>query len=256
MSTSDTTNALLTQNEQLALYQGTGRGAGIEGYTVYPRSTAYGEFKVESVFGTRTQALAHEGSLWIGTNTPGTPILDTAALTAYSATTPTMVLFNNNTVASGINIIPLRFKVQATAAGTNGTNWLGQWILDTGKRYTSGGTALTLTSPNTNVATSKTGVQAWFGAITAPAANASRIVHSAGYRTVIKVIGDVTAFEFGGTVGHAVGMPMEGTLQLSQVVNVPAIIIPPQCSLLWHEYAASQSVSASFDYIQLEYAER
>lgn len=256
MSNSDTTNALLTAGDQLAVYQTTGRSAGVEGYQVFPRSTVYGEQYVQPLFGARNPLLAKDGSLFVATNTPGTPIADTAALTGFVATTPTMVLFNGNTVASNRYVYPLRFKAQVTAAGTNGTNWLGQWLIDTGNRYTSGGSSLTIVNPNLSVANSASNVTLKFGAITAPAANASRVVHSAGYRTVIKVIGDIITFEFGGSTPVMPGMPTEGTTQLTQTLNLPALAIPPQCSLLWYEYAASQSVAATFDYLQFEYVER
>jgi hypothetical protein len=257
MSSSDTVNPILTVNRQLASYFSVGKSATAEGaQSSAPRCSPYSEMMMQSVWGARTPGLADEGSLWIGTNVPGTPIIDTAALTAFVATTPTMTIFNGNTVASNKFLYPLRFKAQVTAAGTNGTNWLGQWLIDTGNRYTSGGTTITPVNANLGVANASTAAVVKFGAITAPAANASRIVHSAGYRTVLKVIGDIVDFRFGETAPVTTGMPMEGTLQLNQVVAMPALAIPPQCSLLWYEYAASQSVAASFDYLQLEYVER
>jgi len=257
MSSSDTVNPIFTVNRQLASYFTVGKSATSEGaQSQAPRCSPYSELMVQSVWGGKVPGLADEGSLWVATNVPGTPIIDTAALTAFAATTPTMVIFNGNTVASNKFLYPLRFKAQVTAAGTNGTNWLGQWLIDTGNRYTSGGTTLTLANTNLGVANTTTAAVVKFGAITAPAANASRIIHSAGYRTVIKVIGDVIDFRFGETAPVATGMPLEGTTQLYQTVPLPALAIPPQCSLLWYEYAASQSVAASFDYLQLEYVER
>jgi hypothetical protein len=75
-------------------------------------------------------------------------------------------------------------------------------------------------------------------------------------RTVIKVIGDETIFEFGNTATKSVGMPTDGTLQLSKTCSVPAIALPPQCSLLYYEYGASQGTAAQFDMLVLEYVER
>jgi len=255
MSTSDTTNALLTANKALAAYLTTGRGAVVEGSLTYPRGSIYGEQLVQNIHGVRTPALVDEGSYWVQTNVPGTPVVDTAALTAFVATTPTMVLFNSNPVG-GKSIYPTRFKCQVAAAGTNGTNWLNQWVIDTGNRWTSGGTLLTAANPNLGVLTTVTGGVTHFGAVTAPAANGSRIIAASEMRTVIKVIGDEYTFEFGGSAPSSVGMPTDGTLQLHRTMQLPPLVIAPQQSLCWYEYAAAQSVAASFDYIQLEYVER
>jgi hypothetical protein len=248
-------NVLATANKQLASNLSVGRGLVAEGALAYLRSSLYGELFVQSVMGDRVQAVADEGSYWVQHNVPGTPIVDTAALTAFAATTPTMVLFNSNPVG-GKSIYPTRFKCQVSAAGTNGTNWLNQWLVDTGNRYTSGGTQLTAANPNLGVNVGATGAVAHFGAITAPAANASRIVAASEMRTVIKVIGDEYTFEFGSSNPSSVGMPTEGTLQLHRTMQLPPVVLAPQQSLLWYEYAGSQSVAASFDYICLEYIER
>lgn len=255
MGTSDTVNPLLTANRNLATWLNTGKGQAVEGSLVYPRSSLYGEQLVQNLHGVRVPALIDEGSYWVQRNVPGTPIIDTAALTAFAATTPTMVLVNNNPVG-GKNIYPTRFKCQVSAAGTSGTNWLNQWIVDTGNRYTSGGTLLTAANPNLNVLNTATGALAYFGAITAPAANASRVIAASEMRTVIKVIGDEYTFEFGGSAPSSVGMPTDGTLQLHRTMQLPPVVLAPQQSLLWYEYAASQGTAASFDYIQLEYVER
>lgn len=225
------------------------------GQTGNLRMGRYGEQFVQLYTGVRDHAAADDGSSWVATNVPGTPIVDGAAVTAFVATTPTLVMFNSN-AAGGKTIYPKRFKLQAAAAGTNGTNWLGQWLVDTGNRWTSGGTLLTTANCAIGQTNLATGLVAHFGAVLAPAANASRILHSASYRTVLKVIGDVTTFEWGTSAPTTPGMPTDGTLQLTQVLELPAMPIPPQCSLLWYEYAASQSVAASFDYLQLEYLER
>jgi hypothetical protein len=241
-------------NEQLAEWQTSGKGGTTEGGQAYDRSSLFGEKIVQNLHGVRTPMLAKEGSMWVATNVPGTPIVDPNA-SGFVATTPAMVLFNNNPTG-GAWIYPVRFKHVATAAGTSSTTWDVQWIIDTGNRYTSGGTALTPVNVNPNVLSTKTGAVIHFGAVTAPAANASRIVYADRVRTVIKVIGDETIFEFGGSTPMSVGMPTDGTLQLSKVCQVPAIALPPQCSLLYYEYGASQGTAAQFDMLVLEYAER
>lgn len=255
MSNLDQTVPLLTASKALAAWLTTGKAPVAEGSLAYPRGSLYAEQYVQSIMGIRVPALVDEGSYWVSRNVPGTPILDTAALTAFVATTPTMVLVNNNPVG-GKSIYPTRFKCQVAAAGTSGTNWLNQWIVDTGNRYTSGGTQLTTVNPNLSVLNAATGALAYFGALLAPAANASRIISASEMRTVIKVIGDEYTFEFGGSAPSSVGMPTDGTLQLHRTMQLPPVVLHPQESLLWYEYAASQGTAAQFDYIVLEYIER
>lgn len=257
MSTSDTVNQLLTVNKQLAANFSVGRSATAEGtLTQGARCSPYAEAFMQNITGVRTPAFADEGSYFTFMNVPQTAIVDTAALTAFAATTPTMVVFNSNTVASGKTLYLQRFRCSVSAAGTSGTNWLWQWLLDTGNRWTSGGTLLTEANLNIN-ATQASGAVIHFGAVTAPAANASRIVGAGVGRTVIKVIGDEYTFEFGNSAPVAgAGMPTDGTLQLTKTWQVPPLVIPPQCSALWYEYGASQGTAAQFDNIAVELVAR
>lgn len=255
MSTSDTINGFLTANEQLAQYQTVGRSQTVEGQLEFQRGDGYGAMYVHSLMGTRVPMTAREGSYWVATNTPGTPITSTN-VAAFGATTPALTLFNGNTVASNKYIYPVRMKVVCTAAGTSSTNWINQWLIDSGNRYSSGGSTLTPVSPNMNVASASTNATVKFGALTATAATASRIVGAHQVRTVISVVGDQYEYEFGGSTPGMAGMPLEGTLQLNTLIKLPAIALPPQCTLLWYEYGASQAAAKTFDYIQLEYVER
>lgn len=248
-------NNIVVADDQLALALTIGKSATVEGTPQYMRSSVYGEAIVHSLHGTRTPMLAREGSLWVQTNVPGTPITN-GIVTGFVATTPTLVLFNNNSVASGRYIYPLRCKQQVVAVGATSSDWQGQWILDTGNRWTSGGTLLTVASPNLNVPNTLSGAVIHQGALVAPAANASRIIHSAKYRSVLKVASDVLQFEFGGSTPSTPGMPIEGTLQLNQVMQLPAIALPPQCSLLWYSYGTAMGTADSFDFTQFEYVER
>ena len=137
-----------------------------------------------------------------------------------------------------------RMRLSVTAAGTSGTNWGTSWYTDTGNRYSSGGTLLTCNAVNPNI-TNASGALIHFGAVTATAANAQRQIHSEVGRTVIKVIGDTYTFLFGQTAPASIGMPTEGTLQLHRTFSVPALVIPPNCSVCFDEYAASQGTAAA-----------
>ena len=254
MSTSDTTNALLTANDQLSAFQALGRGKTAEGGLQFPRGSSYGETVMQSLMGAHTPLLAAEGSYWTASNVPGTPITN-AIVTGFVATTPTLVLFNSNPVG-GKSIYPVRFKTQIVAAGTTSSDFQGQILVDTGNRKTSGGTVLTAASPNLNVLNTATGAIITMGAITAPAANASRIIHAQKYRSVIKVASDRYTWEFGGSVPVAQGAPLEGTLQVDMVIQVAPVCLPPQCSLILYTYGTAMGTADSMDFSTFEYVER
>lgn len=253
MSASDTINALLTQNEQLAEWMSTGKSAGVEGYPVYPRDSAFGEQFVQNITGVRTPATAREGSQWVCTNTQGTPILD-AVQTAFSATAPTLCIFNNNPLGGKIIYVE-RVRVTVVAVGASSTNMLSRWIVDTTNRFTSGGSPLTPTNPNTGVLAAATGAIINFGALLAPAATAPRVISVAQVRVVIPSAGDEYTFEFGNSAPISVGM-QDVAGQLSKTIPVVAVPLYPQQSLLWYEFGAAMGTARSFDNIQVEYRER
>ena len=224
------------------------------------RTGRYGDVMVQTLSGAKTVPVAEEGSYYTAINaTAGTGIADTAGNVSFVTTTPTMVLFNGNATtqssgAPGKSVYLDYLVLRATAAGTNGTTWATSQYVDTGNRWSSGGTAIT----PANVAIGSGNVSnavIHFGAITATAANAQRQICAQMVRTVLKVIGDVTVFDYGGTTPVGAGMPQEGTLQLTAVIKCPPIVIPPQCSWCFYEWGASQSVAASFEF-NLGYFER
>lgn len=254
MSNGDTVIPQITANESLAEWQGTGKAAGIEGGLSYPRSSLLGEQIVQALHGTRIPMLAKEGSQWVVTNTQGTAITGQNA-SSFATTTPGLVLVNNN-AANGAWIYPTRLRFSVTAVGTSSANWLSRWLVDTGNRYTSGGTALTPTNVNTNVTATKTGALVYFGAITAAAANASRTVSQQLLRSVIPVANDQVIFDFGNTVVTGAGQAEDGTTVLHQVVSLPPIALPPNSSLLWYDFSGSQAAARTYDNFTLEYVER
>lgn len=256
MANGDTSQPIPTANDQLAFaaQSGGGKSAGTEGYTVYDRHSQYGEGIVQALHGARTPMLAREGSRFVVTNVPGTPITDGNA-SGFVTTTPVLALVNNNPVG-GKWIYPVRFKMTATATGASSSNIDALWYVDTGNRYASGATALTPVSPNLNVSSTLTGAKAYFGAITAAAANAQRLIACDRLRTVIRVIGDEYLWEFGASTQKSVGMATDGSAQVSKTVNVVAVALPPQSSLLLYVYGASQGTAGTWDMIELEYDER
>lgn len=256
MSTSDTTNPLLTVNEQVAAWLTTGRSTSPEGTLIVPRSSGYGEQYMVDLWGTRTPMMAREGSYWLATNAQGTAIADNNQ-SSFSATAGcTLCIFNNNSVASGKYIYPLRAKMVVVAVGTSSTNMIARWVVDSGNRFTSGGTALTPTNPNLNVLAAATGAVINFGALTTTAATgAARTLYNGQVRVVVPSAGDEYTFEFGNSAPRSVGM-IDVAGQFAKNEQCPAIPLPPQCSLLLHTFSGSQAAARSYDNIVIEYAER
>lgn len=227
-------------------------GGLVDGVTRPQRFARYGELMQILLTGAKNHQLVNEASYYTAVNpTAGTAILDTAALTGFVTTTPTMTVFNGNAVTT--NGIPGKslyldfLRLNVVAPGTTGTNWNWAMYLDTGNRFTSGGTAIT--PVNANMASSNTSnAVVNFGAITAPAANAQRKIIAQPGRTVIKVAGDEYLFAFGDTAPVSTGMIMEGTAQLNRVFQCPPIVVPPQCTFLFYEWGASQNTAASFEF--------
>lgn len=217
------------------------------------RTTEYGEQYATLLQGGKMHPLAKEGSYFVATNaTLGTAITGTAAPTAFSATVALLSVYNSSATKS-LFIDYLRLFPKA--AGTNGTNFLYAISVDRINRYASGGTAITPVNVNVSSDVSSSAV-VYCGALVAAAAGpfVRRFSHGT-LRTVIKVIGDVYEWRFGDSATPTPGMVLEGTAQAYIPVRCAPLVIPPGCSMLLHEAAASQSVAATYE-LELGYAER
>jgi hypothetical protein len=213
------------------------------------RTGRYMEPYVQAVTGAKLWTSADEGSYFTATNaTLGTALSGTAAPTAFSATVALLSLYNNNTVASGKRIYLDWIQLEVRAAGTNGTSFQFAQSIDSGNRFSSGGTAITPVNVNMD-STASTNAVLNFGALTATAASASvRRAKHGQIRSVIKVIGDVYLFTFGQSVPALAGMPLEGTLQAMIPIQCPPVVLGPNQTFLLHEIAPSQSVAATYEF--------
>lgn len=119
--------------------------------------------------------------------------------------------------------------------------------LDTGNRYSSGGTNLTslITSPNMDAGSVKSNAQVYAGNLTAAAATASvrTIVGNRYMKGAIPVIGDTYTARFGSS-------DMSDQIGASAIVfstnNVaPVVIGPGQCALV-HLWLLTQSAASSY----------
>lgn len=221
-----------------------------DGIDIRMRSDRYGGAITSPLTGAKMHGLADEGSYFVAVNTtPGTGIAGIAAATAFADTAA--LIFLRNSASADKRIYLNELVLSPTAAGTNGTNFNFVMRGDKGaSRYTSGGSSITPANPN--MGSSRTsGIDALkFGALVCTAATSeARTLHQAPLRTVIKVIGDKYRFTFGdSSPGPISGIPLEGTLQASINIPCPPVILDPGDTFLFHEFAASQSVGASYEF--------
>lgn len=212
------------------------------------RGSLYGDAMMQPV-GSARDSLCSEGSYFISTNpTIGTAVLGIAAADGYDATEALALIRNAATSAKQVHLDYIKLVVGA--AGTGGTTFGYALTLDTGgTRYTSGGAAITAINPNMD-SVSAAEATGYFGALVTGAASASaRIISHAPLRPVIKVIGDSYTFVFGrGAGGQKSALAVAGTAITDIVVHCPPVVLGASDELLLHEYAASQTVAASYHF--------
>jgi len=224
----------------------------ISGDTVYNpvHTSRYGEVVTQGLMGSKLHALADEGSYFVATNaTPGTAIAGIAA--ADGLDDLEALIFLRNGASNDKRIYLDYILLQVAAAGTNGTNFAFAMKGDKGNsRFASGGTAITPVNPN--MASSRTsGIdRLQFGAVVPTAATSeARLLHHGLVRTVIKVIGDKYLFKFGdASPGVLSGIPLEGTTQANVNIPCPPVVLDPGDTFLLHEFAASQTVAAQYQF--------
>lgn len=220
------------------------------------RMGRYGESYVLSLV-RKQHALADEGSYFVANNNSQTGILSSAA-TGFVATTPALLVYNSDSPTSPsykrtyIDALKLVTTVVGSAA-SGLVNLQAALYIDTGNRYTSGGTLLTATSPNGDLSSTPV-TRAYFGAITATAASGAvraldplctvRPVVSA---TVLDVVGETKLFNFG-----AVEAALNGSITVANSNNIPVpmppVILGPNQSLLlylWQNVGAT-NVAATY----------
>jgi hypothetical protein len=212
--------------------------------------------------------LADEGFYRIANGGNQTGITDNLG-TAFSATVPTLIIYNNDTPANPaykriyLDFINLNTITANTAASTAGSIQ-GALYTDSGNRYSSGGTVLTgnIVSPNMDVA-QPTVASVYFGALTATAAtgavraiNPYMYIRTAASGTAFDVAGENKMFNFG-----PVEQMLNGSITVASANNItipmpPVILGPQQCALLYLWYAAGTTNAAGTTSPQIAWWER
>lgn len=209
------------------------------------RLTRYGEFPTVGMV-RKQHGLVDEGSFFIASNGNQTGILSSPA-TGFVATTPAMILFNSDSPSNpqAMRIFLDYVNLVTTVVGSAASglvNLQGALYLDSGNRYSSGGTEITnnIMNPNMDVSAAASIAKAYFGALTASAASGSvrpvcplRVIRPAVSATVLDVVGETKWFNFGGVEGA-----LNGSITIANAnfitVPMPGVVIGPgQCALLY-----------------------
>lgn len=192
--------------------------------------------------------LAAEGS-YFTVNNAQTGLATAAAPTTFSATNPFVLIYNTDSPTnSNYKRIELDIlTLIATAAGTAGASVQFAVTIDSGNRYSSGGTNLTanIVNPNMDAPTRSSVANVYAGNVTAAAATAAArtVVGNRFCKAAIPVAGDTYSVNFGGVEGvQAIGV---STVVFSSN-NVPPVIIGPNQSALVHLWLPSQSAASSY----------
>lgn len=226
---------------------------------VASRFGRYGENYVLSV--TRKQHLiADEGAYFIASNGNQTGIVSTTA-TGFVATTPACIVYNTdssgNPNAKRVYLDYMNLVTTVVGSAASGlVNLQGAVYLDTGNRYSSGGTEITNTvvNPNMDVPVKNSVSKVYFGGITASAASGSvravvplRVIRPVVSATVLDVVGETKWFNFGGVEGSMNGSITVANANFITVPMPPVIIGPGQSCLiyLWQNVGAT-NVAATY----------
>lgn len=192
--------------------------------------------------------LADEGS-YFTCNNGQSGLATAAAPTSFSATNPFILIANVDSPSnSAARRIYLDFaRLVATAAGTAGASVQAAVTIDTGNRYTSGGSDLTanIVSPNMDSPLRSSIAKVYGGNITAAAASSSArtVAGQVALKGAIPVVGDNYILSFGAV--ETMMMIASATLVWSLQPICPVIIGPNQSALI-HIWLPSQSGASSY----------
>jgi hypothetical protein len=226
------------------------------------RLDPYGAF-YNSPLVRKVHNLADEGSYFLANN--GTTAVAYTSTIAFSATAPFVVVFNGNTVG-GKNIYLDYLNMAAATAGslTATLSYTAMaLVIDTGNRYSSGGTALTPVSPNMNLSNAKSAAVINVGAVTATAASGAartlcgqRVVRAPVSTTVPDVVGDQFQFNFGGVEGLNGSSITVANASVSPLALPPVVIGPQQSALVYVYMVGGSAATAPTFFPEIGYWER
>ena len=205
-------------------------------------------------------AWAQEGTYFRATNpTLGTGIA-MGVQTSFSDTANALLVMQAS--ASVVNrIIPHYIRLICTAAGASSVSSRMAVKVDTAARYSSGGTDLTgqIACANTGLATASSLAALRFGAVTAAAASAARIMANLQLKTQASpcwTVGDEVYLNFLSEMASG-GIPLAGAAALSIVKDIgPVILAGLNHSLLLHMWNPSNAATPPSWEVEMAWWER
>ena len=225
----------------------------LDGISTDARFGRYGE-NLNIPLLTPLHGVADEGSYYIATSTgtPGTGVNTLATPTTWVATSPYILIKNNDSVG-GKRIYFHYIKLVCTVAGGSGTNIHYDVYTDTINRYSSGtgafGPAVNVNTDSSNISVT----QCYAGPLVTAAASASvRRLGNGVFKTGIVVVGDTYILSFGSdnfSMGTAVA-----TIN-NVFFNHPPVILAPQSSMLFYLWLPGQAGASAFE-IEVGFWER
>jgi hypothetical protein len=205
----------------------------------------YGEGYALSLF-PDMGVLADEGTIFT-VNNAQSGLATAAAPTTFSATNPFLLIYNRDAQPNGKRLYLDTATLVATAAGTAGTSLQCAISIDSGNRYSSGGTEITSSIVNPNFdATGGSVARVFAGNITATAATSAvrNVVGNRFLKGAIPAAGDTYVLKFGG-VDAPLLTGSAGSLY-TMVQNVPKVIVGPNESALVYLWLPAQSAASSY----------
>ncbi len=206
---------------------------------------------VSTLAGGRDTQAADQGNYFVAiTPTPGTGIVGTASVQAFTETTPVFICTNTGL----LNIYPMSLRTHLTVVGATASVAENMtFTLDNGNRFSSISVGVALTINNLNMAsTTGSGALCWGGGVIATAATGARrvVAHVQKKHTVIEVVHDTTTYMWGGTNAVSFSsIAANTTTPTYSAHNLPPIVIGPGQSLVVVEWAAAQTTGSTNEYM-------
>ena len=189
--------------------------------------------------------LTAEGSYFTACSpTPGTGIIGHAAPTTFDEGKPYFLVYNG----SALNLYPQFLQLNETVASVGGARVQLTQTIDTGNRYSSAGTAMTVN--NTNMTSSNSGslISCYQGAVLATAASGNRrLLGNTVFRGgVIDIIQDFYQLIWGAPDGvSSTGSRVATVAEFTRVC--PPVCVGPGQSLMLTQWVGSQSTGPTWE---------
>jgi hypothetical protein len=202
-------------------------------------------------FGFKSWRYAEAGKYFTAMNTtPGTGIIS-GVTTALVNTTPYILFYNGNTVASGIRCYLDFLFLHCTVIGASESRLEATLQLDTFQgvsRYTSGGSSITPTNTNSDSGNASN-VSFKAGALTVAAAGNNKNIANYTLSTAIPLVEDQWAFDFGGSGGfHGGGNVIADSASTGhhRQYAAPPVVVGPGEHFLLNTWGASMGTGVTF----------